>query len=117
MKKILTSRLFVFSLYLSTMAPLAVAATGPDEQLKMQAIEQTRQLAAKIGLNEADYIRVKNITFEKLVAIKEAEEMYAHHPEMKIKKMQAIEEAFNQSIASALSARQHKEYVALAQIK
>ncbi|CAA9244610.1 MAG: hypothetical protein AVDCRST_MAG95-1581 [uncultured Adhaeribacter sp.] len=117
MKKIFTSALLVFSLYLSTMAPLAVAATGPDEQLKMQAIEQTRQLAARIGLNEADYIRVKNITFQKLVALKEAEEMYAHHAEMRVKKIQAIEEAFNQSMASALPARQHKEYVALAQTK
>ena len=117
MKKIFTSAFFVFSLYISSLAPVAVATTGTDEQLKMQAIEQTRQLAARIGLNEADYIRVKNITFERLVAIKEAEEMYAHNPEMKLKKMQAIEETFNQNIASALSARQHKEYVALAQTK
>lgn len=94
-----------------------MAITGPDDQLKMQAIAETRQLAAKIGLNEADYIRVKNITFGKLVAIKEAEELYAHNPETKTKKLQAIEEEFNQNIGSALSARQHKEYVALASAK
>ncbi len=53
MKKIFTTAFLFLALY------GAQAADSP-EQLRVQAIEQTRQLAQKIGLNEMEYIKVKN---------------------------------------------------------
>lgn len=113
MRKIFTSAFLLFTLFIAQATPKKGVNKGTDDQLKTQAVEQTRQLAAKIGLNEADYVRVKNIILEKLVAIKEAEAMYANNPDMKRKKLKAIEEAFNQDIAGAMSATQHKDYIAL----
>ncbi|RDC65201.1 hypothetical protein AHMF7616_03831 [Adhaeribacter pallidiroseus] len=89
---------------------------GNDERLKVQAIEQTRELAIKLGLNEADYIRVKNIIFQKLIAIQEVQDTYAKNPELQKKKMQVILEDYNQQLAGALSAKQHKMYLAIASV-
>ncbi|PSR55432.1 hypothetical protein AHMF7605_18940 [Adhaeribacter arboris] len=119
MKKFFTTTLLILSFVIAQATSLVIIKKdrGNDERLKMQAIEQTRQLAVKIGLNEADYIRVKNITYQKLVATQEAEEMYANNPEIKAKKLLAIETQFNEQLAGAISARQHKMYLSLASIK
>ena len=113
MKQFFTLVLILVSFSFAQAGNKYAVSKGTEEQLKTQAIEQTRELAVKLGLNEAEYIRVKNITFQKLVALKEAEGMYAHNAEMKAKKLQGIEEEFNQQLAAALSAKQHKSYMAL----
>ena len=114
MKSFFTTLLLVLTLAVAQAGTKQNISKGTEEQLKTQAIEQTRQLAGQLGLNEADYIRVKNITFQKLVAVKEAEEMYANNAEMKAKKLQVIQEEFNQQLAGALSAKQHRTYMAMA---
>ena len=113
MKQFFTLVLILVSFSFAQAGNKYAVSKGTEEQLKTQAIEQTRELAVKLGLNEAEYIRVKNITFQKLVALKEAEGMYAHNAEMKAKKLQGIEEEFNQQLAAALPAKQHKSYMAL----
>ena len=116
MKKIFTIALFMLSFVVAqaTSINLVNQDHSNEELLKVQAIEQTRQLAVRIGLNEADYIRVKKIVFQKLVATQEVEQAYANNPEQQKKKMQAIEEEYNQQLAGALSAKQHKMYLAIA---
>ena len=113
MRKIFTTVFLLFTFFIVQATPNKGIDKGTKDQLKTQAAEQTRQLAVKIGLNEADYVRVKNITLERLVAIKEAEALYANNTEMKRQKLKAIEETYHQQIAAALSATQHKEYIAL----
>ncbi|QNF33000.1 hypothetical protein HUW51_09730 [Adhaeribacter swui] len=113
MKKIFTLFLLMLA-FVTTQASALNLDRGNEERLKVQAIEQTRELATKLGLNEADYIRVKNIIFQKLVAIQAVEAAYAKSPEQLQKKMQAVTEEYNQQIAGALSAKQHKMYLALA---
>ncbi len=119
MKRFFTTTILILSFVIAQASAYGFVKKdrGNDERLKMQAIEQTRQLAVKIGLNEADYIRVKNITYQKLVATQEVEEMYANNAEMKAKKLLAIEDQFNQQLAGALSAKQHKMYLTLASAK
>lgn len=118
MKKIFTIALFFLSIVVAQATTLNSFKLdrGNEEHLKVQAIEQTRELAIKIGLNEADYIRVKNIIFQKLVAIQEVQDMYAKNPEQQKKKMQVILEDYNQQLAGALSAKQHKMYLAIASV-
>jgi len=118
MKKIFAIAIFMLSFVVAQATSLNSLNfdRGNEERLKVQAIEQTRELAVQIGLNEADYIRVKNIIFQKLVATQEAEESYVRHPEQRKKKLQAISEEYNQQLAGALSAKQHKIYLAIASV-
>lgn len=113
MKKIFTTCYLLFTFVITQPTPAQGFDQSAGDPLKMQAVEQARQLATKIGLDEATYVRVKNITLQKLVATKEAEALYARHPEKGQKKLKAIVELYNQQIAAVLSATQHQEYLSL----
>ncbi|WP_026462037.1 hypothetical protein [Adhaeribacter aquaticus] len=107
MKKLFTSIFLLLALV------TAQAAESNPEELKSQATALTRELAQKIGLNELEYIKVKNFTFEKLLAIQEATEKYANDPEVKQKKVAEIEEQFDKNLISTLSPKQQQNYLAL----
>ena len=107
MKKIFTTALLFLCMF------AAQAADGSLEALKAKATEETRILVQKVGLNEIEYIKIKGIIYNKLVAIKEANELYANDAEMRTKKVQEIEEEFNKSLMASLTPKQHKSYLAL----
>ncbi|PIQ19668.1 MAG: hypothetical protein COW65_19465 [Cytophagales bacterium CG18_big_fil_WC_8_21_14_2_50_42_9] len=107
MKKIFTTILLFITLF------CAQAADGSLEALKAKATEETRVLVQKLGLNEIEYIKIKSFVYNKLVAIKEANEMYANEPEMRTKKLQAIEEEFNKNLVATLTPKQQQNYLAL----
>jgi len=107
MKKIFTTALLFITLLSVQAADDSLAA------LKAKATEETRVIVQKIGLNEIEYIKIKSFVYNKLVAIKEANEMYANNPEMRTKKLQAIEEEFDKNLLATLSPKQHQNYLAL----
>jgi len=107
MKKTLTTALLFLFMF------AAQAADGSLESLKAKATEETRTLVQKIGLNELEYIKIKGIIYNKLVAIKETNELYANDADMRTKKVQAIEEEFNKSLMASLTPKQHQSYLAL----
>jgi len=107
MKNIFTTALLFITLF------SAQAADGSLEALKTKATEETRVLVQKIGLNEVEYIKIKSFIYNKLVAIKEADELYANEPAMRAKKLQAIEEEFNKNLTATLTPKQHQNYLAL----
>lgn len=108
MKKLLTSAFLLFVL-------VSAQAADTPEQIRAKATETTRQLAQKIGFNEQEYIKVKAYTLEKLVAAKEVNEMYSNDPEMRAKKLQAIEEAYQKNVVAILSPKQSESFVAILQ--
>jgi hypothetical protein len=109
MKKIFTTVI----LFLAFITAQAQTAEPTPEQLKAQATEQTRELAQKIGLNELEYIKVKNYTLQKLIATQEIKQMYSNDPDMRDKKLAAIEEEYNKNLMATLTPKQHLNYVAL----
>lgn len=109
MKKIFTSAFLCLALFA---AQAQTAEPGP-EQLKAQATEQTRQLAQKIGLNELEYIKVKNFTLQKLIAIQEVNQMYSNDEEMRNKKLAAIEEEYTRNLMATFTPKQHLNYTAM----
>lgn len=111
MKKIFTAAF----LCLAFLTAQAQTAESTPEQLKTQATEQTRALAQKIGLNEMEYIKVKNFTLQKLIATQEVNQMYSNDPDMRQKKLAAIEEEYNKNLVATLTPKQHMNYVALNQ--
>ncbi len=111
MKKLFTSA-FLFLVLFS-----AQAAQDTPEQIKAMATETTRQLAQKIGFNEQEYIKVKAFTVEKLLAVKEVNEMYVNDAEMLNKKLRAIEEEYSKSLVAVLSPKQQETYMALTKVE
>jgi hypothetical protein len=107
MKKLITSA-FLLLILVS-----AQAGNDTPEQLRTKATESTRQLAQKIGFNEQEYIKVKAYTLEKLIAAKEVNEMYSNDPEMRAKKLMAIEEEYQKNVVAILSPKQSESFVAL----
>ncbi|MGV3639867.1 MAG: hypothetical protein ACO1NZ_05055 [Adhaeribacter sp.] len=109
MKKIFTSAVFCLALFA---AQAQTTEPGPD-QLKAQATEQTRVLAQKIGLNELEYIKIKNYTLQKLIAAQEVNQMYSNDAEMRAKKLAAIEEEYTKNLMATLTPKQHLNYTAM----
>lgn len=109
MRKIFTTAFLFLAFY-------SAQATDSPEQIRIQAIEQTRQLAQKIGLNELEYIKVKNYTYNKLIAIQEVNEMYSNDAEMRVKKLQAIEEEYSKNVVATLTPKQHQNFLAMARV-
>jgi len=107
MKKIFTTTLLFISLV------SVQAADGSFDALRAKATEETRVLVQKVGLNEMEYIKVKGLIYNKLVAVKEVTEMYGKNPAMRDKKLQAIEEEFNKNLITTLTPKQHQSYLAL----
>ena len=107
MKKLFTSALLLFIMF------SAQAAQDTPEQIRSKATETARQLSQKIGFNEQEYIKVKAYTLEKLIAAKEVNEMYSNDPEMRTKKLQAIEEEYLKNVVAVLSPKQTESFVAL----
>jgi hypothetical protein len=109
MKKIFT---FVLLLFACMTAKAQMADTAPVP-LKALATEQTRELAQKIGLNELEYIKIRNYTLQKMKAIQEINQQYAQDDDMRSKKIAAIEEEYQKNLVATLSPKQHLNYVSL----
>ena len=108
MKKLVTSAFLLLVL-------VSAQAADTPEQIKTKATEATRQLAQKLGFNEQEYIKVKAYTVEKLIAVKEINEMYSNDADMRAKKLQAIEEAYQKNVVAVLSPKQTENFMALVQ--
>ena len=109
MKKIFTSAFLCLALFTAQ----AQTSEPSPEQLKAQAAEQTRQLAQKIGLNELEYIKIKNFTLQKLIATQEVNQMYSNDEEMRNKKLAAIEEEYTKNLMATLTPKQHLNFTAM----
>ena len=106
MKKLFTSAFLLFIMF-------SAQAADTPEQIRSKATETARQLSQKIGFNEQEYIKVKAYTLEKMIAAKEVNEMYSNDPEMRAKKLQAIEEEYLKNVVAILSPKQTESFVAL----
>jgi hypothetical protein len=106
MKFLLSSALLLFTI-------LATQASDKPEIFRNQAVEITRNLANQIGLNESEFIQVKNYTLEKLVASDEIKDMYQHKPEMMQRKLQELEAAYAHNVQSIFSNKQIDNYLTL----
>jgi hypothetical protein len=106
MKKLITSAFFVFAI-------MSAQASNDSDQFKTQAADITRRMANQIGLNESEYIQVKQYTTDKLVAVAEIKEMYSNDSEMMFRKISEVEDSYNHKVQSILTAKQFDSYISL----
>ncbi|MGV3586618.1 MAG: hypothetical protein ACO1OF_06435 [Adhaeribacter sp.] len=106
MKKTLLSLLF-----LSFFAYQANAQQISESAEKRIALI-TRVMAAELGLNESEYIRLKALNRERIVKGDEISEFYTNNPDLKTKKLMELEASFDKKFKAMLNPIQLAAYAA-----
>ncbi|TGE22059.1 hypothetical protein E5K00_17560 [Hymenobacter aquaticus] len=89
----------------------AAAQQAPD--LRNQAMDNTRQLAQRIGLDDARTPQVKRATYERLVQENELKQMYGIDPAMLQSKMTVVDKEYAEKLKGILTDAQYQRYVAV----
>ncbi|GEO06934.1 hypothetical protein AAE02nite_45980 [Adhaeribacter aerolatus] len=106
MKKFLLSLLFILILAYSA------EAQQISESAEKRVALITRVMAAELGLNESEYIRLKAFNRERIVKGDQISEFYANNPEMKTKKLLELEANFDKKFKTMLNPTQLAAYAA-----
>jgi len=106
MKKHLLSIIFV--LFVS----FAVKAQTISDSAEKRIALITRVMAAELGLNEAEYIRLKALNRDRIVKADEIAEYYSNNSEMKTQKLQELESNFDKKFKAMLNPGQLAAYAA-----
>ncbi|KAA5544833.1 hypothetical protein [Adhaeribacter rhizoryzae] len=106
MKKTLLSLLF-----LSFFAYQANAQQISESAEKRIALI-TRVMAAELGLNESEYIRLKSLNRERIVKGDEISEFYNNNPDLKTRKLMELEASFDKKFKAMLNPIQLAAYAA-----
>ena len=72
----------------------------------------TRVMAAELGLNESEYIRLKVLNQERIIKSDQIAEIYSHDPATQAKKILELETNFDKKIRAMLSPTQLATYAA-----
>ena len=106
MKKFTLSIAFALSVTFAGFAQEQPTAKGLDSQVT----EQTRELARELGLNEREYITLRQLNQEKISKTAEVESMYSNDPSMRDMKIREIDEHFDARLIAVLNPKQQEAY-------
>lgn len=104
MKKLLFTAACVLTL---SGAALAQAGSG---DLDNRVATVTRDMSVKLGLNESDYIRLKNMNRENLVKADEITNTYKNDVAMRNQKLQELQTSYDSQLRTFLSSKQLEAY-------
>lgn len=90
----------------------AQAQQAPD-QLRAEAMEQTRLLANRIALDDARSVRVRHLTYERLVQESQITTLYADDPIMRQNKLRVVEQEYTDKLKGLLTSVQFDRYQGL----
>lgn len=88
------------------------SAQQPNEQLRTEAMETTRQLAAKISLDDARTVQVRRLTYDRLVKESEVNTLYSDDAVMRQNKLRVIGEEYAEKLKGVLTEAQYQRYAA-----
>lgn len=106
MKKTLLASLFL--LFFS----LNIQAQQISESAEKRIALITRVMAAELGLNESEFIRLKAYNRERIVKGDQIAEFYSNNPLLKAKKLQELETSFDKKFKAMLNPTQLAAYAA-----
>ena len=107
-KTLLFLSFFLFSATLSMAQDLSSSA---EKRINLL----TRVMAAELGLNEAEYLKLQALNRERVVKSDEIAEFYAHDREIQAKKLLELEASFDKKFKAMLSPNQLAAYNAYRQ--
>ena len=107
MKKLFLSAIAVMAL--STVTTFAQTAPAPQD-LESRVASVTRDMSVKLGLNESDYIKVKNLNRERLVKADEIANTYKNDASMRNSKLAELQTTYDNQLSSILNSKQKEAY-------
>ena len=105
MKKLFLSAIAVMALSTVT----TFAQTAPQD-LEGRVAAVTRDMSVKLGLNESDYIKVKNLNRERLVKADEISNTYKNDVSMRDSKLAELQTTYDNQLSSILNLKQKEAY-------
>ena len=90
----------------------AALAQQSPATLKSQAMEATRQLAARISLDDARTMQVRRLTLERLTLESDLQQLYANDPTMLQNKVRVAEQEYGDKLKTILTDAQYQRYTA-----
>lgn len=118
MKKLLLSATFIFGVMAAVAqtgggtTPGNISAKSNRNYLSsVSTNDDIRQLANRMQLNEAQYIRLRDLTRAKNDQLREINNMYANDPNNRQQKMQAANQEFERQLAQSVSQSQFTAYL------
>ena len=102
-------------LFLSAFAVMALSTVTTYAQTAPQDLESrvatvTRDMSVKLGLNESDYIKVKNLNREKLVKADEIANTYKNDASMRNSKLTELQTTYDNQLSTILNSKQKEAY-------
>lgn len=108
MKKFLLVAVAAFLFGTPAFAQTSIFDLTPEAEAKCTQI--TREMAIELRLNEPEYIKLKELNRDRLVKTEALLELYNSNAPALNEKMQEIEVAYEQKLASFLTPRQLNAY-------
>ena len=103
---------FLLSLFFIILFSYSAEAQQISDSAEKRIALITRVMAAELGLNESEYIRLKAFNRERIVKGDQIAEFYANNPEMKTKKLLELEANFDSKFKAMLNPSQLAAYAA-----
>jgi hypothetical protein len=97
---------------LASVTGLAQAKELTTSQVQQKATEITRAMAQDLKLNEHEYIKLKAMNIQKLVALNAILENHGNNSALANTMMQEIELAYHKQLAEVFSQKQMQHYLA-----
>ncbi|WP_210465903.1 MULTISPECIES: hypothetical protein [Rufibacter] len=108
MKNFTLSLCFVFALAFSASAQVA----PQNESVEKTAASISRLMVQSMGMNEVEYIQIRNLNQERLAKAAEASRKYASDGSSLEASLREIEEEFENKLFTILNSRQLEAYAA-----
>src|SRR6476620_3391158 len=94
---------------LLTLSVGSIAQSGSGD-LDSRVATVTRDMSVKLGLNESDYIRLKNINRENMVKADEIANSYKNDASMRTQKLQELQTSYDAQLRTFLNNKQIEAY-------
>lgn len=96
-----------------SVASLAAQAQQAPDRLRAEAMENTRLLANRIALDDARNVRVRQLTYDRLVQESQITTLYGDDPAMRQNKLRVVEQEYTDKLKGLLTPIQFERYAAL----
>lgn len=104
---------FLLAGSLSAASFSAQAQQSSSDRLRSEAMENTRLLANRIALDDARSVRVRHLTYDRLVQESQITTMYSDDPATRQNKLRVAEQEYTDKLKGLLTASQFERYEAL----
>ena len=103
-------KLFLSAFAVMVLTTASTSAQSTQQDLESRVASVTRDMSVKLGLNESDYIKLKNLNREMLVKSDEINNTYKNDAAMLNSKLTELQTTYDNQLSSFLNTKQMEAY-------